>query len=331
MTFPSANSVASAPNRAFAGMVQPGTPWQADPAYAEGVVRAGDPVKRGTDNDLQVKAFASTDIDPSSAKLAGVVVLETSRPYDAAPIASGSPVAVLTFGRTPMSFSAAVTKGQSVKIKHSDNTLEGMAPGSDPGAGYSRLPGLTVWEDTTAAGLADVMVDMFGAGASDGSASSGAAIRVANVPVGPVAYASMGTDAVSTAGTIYFSDIVLHEAMVSTGAAVLNGTTVGTDDVIYGLWDEAGVLLRTTALAGTVSAGADAFQAIAWTSPISLPPGRYWVGFQVEGTTAAHQTIAASTYLNSTGSVAGVFGTIPAITPTTTTTAGVGPFAYLYT
>lgn len=331
MTFPSDNAVATAPASKLAGMVQPGTIWAADPAYAEGVVSAGAPVKRGTDNDLQVKAFASTDIDPDTAKFAGVVVLETSRPYNAAPIASGSPVAVLTFGRTPMTFAAAVTKGQQVKIKHSDNTLEGLAPGADPGAGYSRLPGLTVWEDA-AAGLADVMVDLHGAAGAFSGAGGGAAIRMSNTPVGSVARASMGTDAASTAGSIYFSDMVLDRSMVSTGAGVLNGTTVGTDKVIYFLCDEAGTVLRTTALAGTLSAVADVFQEIAWTSPISLPPGRYWVGFQVEGTTAAHQTIATLTYLNSTGSAAGVWGTIPAaITPTTTTTAGVGPFFYLYT
>jgi hypothetical protein len=329
MSFVSENTVATAPGVAYAGMIHPGTPWLADPAYAEGVVHAGAPVKRGTDNDLQVKAFASTDINPTRATFAGVVILETSRPYSSAPIESGAPVAVLTFGRTSMLFSAAVSKGQDVKIKHSDNTLEGFAPGTDPGAGYSRLPGLKVWEDTSAEGLAQVEVNVVG---SSTEATASLPIRVANVPVGPVARASMGTDAASTAGSIYFSDIYLPEAMVSTGAGVLNGTTPGTDAVIYFLADEAGTVLRTTALAGTLSAVADVFQEIAWTSPISLPPGRYWVGFQVEGTTATHQTIATLTYLNSTGSAAGVFGTIPAaITPTTTTTANVGPFFYLYT
>ena len=329
MSFPSGNSVASAPASKLAGMVMPGTPWLADPAYAEGVVSAGSPVKRGTDNDLQVKAFASTDVNPSTAKFAGVVVLETSRPFNAAPIASGSPVAVLTWGRTPMSFSVAVTKGQAVKIKHSDNTLEGFAPDADPGAGYSALPGLTVDEDA-AAGLAWVAVGLHGKAAP--SQSGSAAIRVANIPVGPVARASIGTDAVSVAGTVYFADLILHEPMVATGAAMLNGTTgVGTDLQIFALWDESGVLLRTTDLAGVTPATADVFQEIAFTSPISLPAGRYWIGFQLNGTTSPHQTIAASTYLNSTGSVAGVFATIPAITPTTTTTADRGPVGYLYT
>lgn len=329
MTFPSENSIATAPSAKLPGMILPGVPWIADPAYAEGAVHAGAPVKRGTDNDLEVKAFATTDLNPSTATFAGVVVLETSRPYQSSPIEDGSPVAVLRYGRTPMTFSAAVSKGQGVKIKHSDNTLEGFAPDADPGAGYSRLPGLTVDEDTTAAGAAEVFVNLTAPAASQPGSS---AIRVPNIPIGPVARASIGTDAASTAGTIYFADLVLHEPMVATGAAMLNGTTaVGTDVQIFALWDEAGKLLRTTALAGVLAATADVFQEIAFTAPISLPAGRYWIGFQVNGTTTPHQTISASTYLNSTGSVAGVFGTIPAITPTTTTTAGVGPVGYLYT
>ncbi len=330
MAFVSDNAVALAPASAFAGMVLPGVPWIADPAYAQGVVHAGAPVLRGTDNDLQVRAFVAADVNPTRSNFAGVVVLETSRPYEASPISAGSPIAVLRFGRTPMSFAAAVSKGQDVKIKHSDGTLEGFTAGADPGAGYSRLPGLQVDEDTTGAGLAAVSVNLLGA--AGGDASGSVPIRVSNVPVtGAPARASMGTDAVSVAGTLYYSDLHLPGPMTSTGAAVLNGTTVGTNNVIYALWDEAGNLLRTSALAGVLSAGADAFQEIPWTAPISLPPGRYFVGFQVNGTTAAHQTMAAASYLNSTGSVAGVFGTIGSITPPSTFTADVGPFSYLYT
>jgi len=155
--------------------------------------------------------------------------------------------------------------------------------------------------------------------------------RVANVPIGPVARASLGTDAVSVAGTIYFSDMRLDAPMVATGMGVLNGTTAATDKVVYALWASAGAVIRTTLPTGVLAANGDVFQEIAFTSAVTLPPGRYWGGFQAEGTTTAHQTIATLTYLNSTGSVAGVFGTVPAITPTTSTTAGVGPFWYLYT
>lgn len=332
MAFPSENSVATAPPAAYQGQIGVGAPRFCRPGRAEGAsVVAGIPVKRGTDAQVEVAPFASTDLNPSAQTFAGVIVLETSRPFADAAIEDGDPVAVMELGLVSMTFAAAVTAGQAVKIKHSDNTLYGVDVGADPGAGHSVLPGLRIAETTTAAGLALVEVNLFGA--AGGDATSSLPIRVGNVPIGPVARASMGTDGVSVAGTVYFADMHLPEAMTVKGIAVLNGTTsVGTDKVIVALFDEAGNRLATSALAGTLAAGADAFQEVPLTAAISIPKGRYWIGLQVEGTTTPHQRIAADTYLNSTGSVVGVFGTIPAtITPTTTTTADKGPIAYLYT
>jgi hypothetical protein len=90
------------------------------------------------------------------------------------------------------------------------------------------------------------------------------------------------------------------------------------------------VALGWSALTGTLAAGADVFQSIALVTPITLPAGKYFAGFQVNGTTTPHQTIPTLTYQNSTGSVAGTFGAaVPAITVPVTVTAGVGPFHQL--
>jgi hypothetical protein len=157
------------------------------------------------------------------------------------------------------------------------------------------------------------------------------AVRLSNTPLGSIALASTGTDAASTAGTWYYSEGVNPSSRTVTTIACLNGTTVGTDLVIYAIWDKDGTVLGWTLLTGTLSAVADVFQPINLVTPITLPAGRYYVGFQVNGTTAAHQTIATLTYQNSTGSVAGTFGAaVPAITPPTTITAGVGPFHLIY-
>jgi len=155
--------------------------------------------------------------------------------------------------------------------------------------------------------------------------------RLHNTPVGPVALASYGTDAVSVAGTWYYSEGFNPSSRTVTNIACLNGTTaVGTDLVIYAIWDAAGVVLGWTLLTGTLAAGADVFQSIALVTPITLPAGKYFAGFQVNGTTTPHQTIPTLTYQNSTGSVAGTFGAaVPAITVPTTVTAGVGPFHQL--
>lgn len=155
--------------------------------------------------------------------------------------------------------------------------------------------------------------------------------KISNIPLGAVALASIGTDAASVAGTVYYSEIFLPANKTITSIGLLNGTSVGTDKVIYGLYSSTGALLANTALAGTLGAGADSFQSIDLTAPYAaVGPARYFLALQVEGTSHANQRISANTYLNYAGSVVGVFGTLPAtITPPTSTTAGAGPIGYV--
>lgn len=151
-------------------------------------------------------------------------------------------------------------------------------------------------------------------------------VTLPNYPQGAVALGSLGTDAVSVAGTQYFAEGFNPTERTVTSLAALNGTTASTDKAIYFLTDSAGALLGWTALAGATCSGADAFQSINLVTPVTLPAGRYFSGFQVNGTTTKHRTMAAATYPNTTGSLAGAFGTLAAITPPGTFTAGVGPF-----
>jgi hypothetical protein len=151
---------------------------------------------------------------------------------------------------------------------------------------------------------------------------------IMNTAQGTVALSAYGTDAASTADTYYWSSGFLPVTQTITAIACLNGTTaVGTDKVIYAIWDSAGTVLGWTDLAGTLAATADVFQSVNLVAPVEVTAGRIFVGFVVNGTTTPHQTIAANTYPNYTGTTAGTFGeAIPAITPTTSTTANVGPF-----
>lgn len=154
---------------------------------------------------------------------------------------------------------------------------------------------------------------------------------VSNIPVGPVALGSLGTDAVHVAGSVYVAELYLPEPMTATGVAILNGATVGTDNLIGALFDSTGAVLATSDLAGTASAGADAFQSLAFDpGPVALSPGRYFIGVQCDDTTDTTRRIAASTYLNAASVTVGVFGTIAAITPPSTTTATAGPIGYVY-
>lgn len=164
--------------------------------------------------------------------------------------------------------------------------------------------------------------------ASLGIAAPTGPVFLSNIPIGSVAYGSLGTDAVSVSGTQYFSEGYNPCDRTVTNVAELNGTTAGTDKAIYFLCDATGVLVGWTALAGVTCSGTDAFQSIALVTPITLPAGRYFGGFQVNGTTTKHRTVAVNTSLLTTGSLAGVFGTLANITPPGTFTAGVGPIFY---
>jgi len=151
------------------------------------------------------------------------------------------------------------------------------------------------------------------------------------VPIGSVAYGSFGNATTYISGQVFLMNIFVPFDMTVTNINVLNGGTVGTNACIVVLYNSAGTVLRTSALAGATTAGANAFQTYALTSSIAVQgPGRYFVGIQCNGATDNVRTVAASTFAGLvTQSNAGVFATIPAITPPTTFTANVGPIVYL--
>lgn len=153
------------------------------------------------------------------------------------------------------------------------------------------------------------------------------------LPNGPIlAFASLGTSAVHVAGTWYRSEIYVPHLAQWTGIQVLNGATVGTDNIMAALYDTNGVLITNSAVAGALSAGANAFQSLAFLTQPILNPGRYFVAVQCNGTTATTRKWAAANGGNQmTQSATGTFGTVPAsFTPPTTFTADVGPIAALY-
>lgn len=147
---------------------------------------------------------------------------------------------------------------------------------------------------------------------------------------------SLGTNTTMTADAVYYSDIFIPEtAKVLTGIGVLNGATVGTDKAFVCLFDSAGNLVANSAVTtgGALTAGANAFQQYAFTATYTIKkPGRYWLGYQQNGTTATMRTIAAATWVDVlTGTVAGVTATAPtSITPPTTFTADKGVIGYVY-
>lgn len=153
------------------------------------------------------------------------------------------------------------------------------------------------------------------------------------INLGSAALTGYETNGVAqTAGTINFTEIYVPYAQTWLGGGILNGTTVGTHNVLTALYGSNGVLLANSAVAGVVSASASVMQNVAFTSPIPLPAGRYFLGFQYSGTTPTPRHLLAANGSNIiTGTVAGTFGTIPStITVPTTFTTAVGPICQLY-
>ena len=144
---------------------------------------------------------------------------------------------------------------------------------------------------------------------------------------------SLGTNTTMVNGTVFYADIFIPLASVTlTGIGVLNGVTVGTDKGIVSLYDSSGALLANSATAGATTSGANTFQQYAFTATYTtIKPGRFFVGYQPNGTTDTIRTIATATWIDVVASSAtGTFGTLPSITPPTTFTADKGPVAYVY-
>lgn len=156
---------------------------------------------------------------------------------------------------------------------------------------------------------------------------------VSNIPIGSVAYASVGTNTTDVAGQLWITDILVPTNMVCSAIGFLQGGTATTDNMLVAIFDAGGNRLGNSALAGVVLSGASTFQEQNLLTPVQLYGGnRYFVAVQGNGTAAgAIQTIPTLTFVGVVAnSLAGAFGTVPAqIVVPTTFTAGKGPIVYL--
>lgn len=173
------------------------------------------------------------------------------------------------------------------------------------------------------------------------SAVPGGKLRVASIPIGGVAYGSLGTNSTDVNGQLWITDIFIPMKRVITKIGVLQGGTATTDNILVAIYNAYGQLLASSALAGAVLSGANTFQEFALVlnaagatiSSLQLyGPNQYFIAVQGNGTAAgAIRTVATNTYIDVIGtSVAGTFGTLPAtITVPTTFTADKAPIVYV--
>ena len=151
--------------------------------------------------------------------------------------------------------------------------------------------GLATYDTTVSGALNNVPPPMSGAITAG---TYGPAV-VTNIPMGAAALTGYETAGVAqTAFAINLSEIFVPHYNTWTGAAALNGTTVGTNAYVYWLFNSAGYLIEYTAIAGTTTAGASVFQKIAFNNPVTLAPGRYFIGVQLNGATDTVRHVLAA-------------------------------------
>ncbi len=156
---------------------------------------------------------------------------------------------------------------------------------------------------------------------------------ISNVPIGSVAYASVGTNTTDIAGQLWLTDLVAPYDYTVSIIGFLQGGTATTDNVLAAIFDGGGNRLATSALAGVTLSGANTFAERTLLTPVQVRAGgKYYVAVQGNGTAAgAIQTIPTLTFVGvNAGVLSGAFGTVPAtIVVPQTFTAGSGPFVYL--
>lgn len=157
---------------------------------------------------------------------------------------------------------------------------------------------------------------------------------LSSIPIGQVAYASVGTNTTDVAGQWWLTDIFIPYNIVVGTVGFLQGGTATTDNVLVAIFDAGGNSIANSATAGVVLATANTFAERTLVTPVQLKGGvTYFVGVQGNGTTiGAIQTVPTGVYVGlRAGSVAGAFGTIPGnLAVPTSFTTNKAPVVYVY-
>src|SRR5271169_3776017 len=91
-----------------------------------------------------------------------------------------------------------------------------------------------------------------------------------NIPIGSVAYASVGTNTTDISGQFWITDIIIPAPVVISKIGFLQGGTATTNNFLVAIFDAAGNRLGTSALTGVVLSGANTFQEQALLAPVQL-------------------------------------------------------------
>jgi hypothetical protein len=159
-------------------------------------------------------------------------------------------------------------------------------------------------------------------------------VAVCSVPIGSVAYGSVGTNTTDIANKRMTTSIFVPYTYFATGISILQGGTATTDNITGQLADGGGKVFAPGAAAGVLLATADTFKNLPFaTAQIVTGPAVYMASIVGNGTAAgAYRTVATATHKNivSQGTTSITFGTFPDFTPPTTFTADLAPHVCIY-
>jgi len=159
----------------------------------------------------------------------------------------------------------------------------------------------------------------------------------------PALLAADGVNSTPVVTEIYLSEVFVPFTALANGIYVFNGSVVATDKVRVLLYDEAGNIIASSAVAGFQPTTADAYEHVAFAlasngttaiTDVVVPTGTYFIGTIYNGTTNrfnAHEVgpFRAGKDTGAVFATAGVTAKLTATMPTTFTAANKPPIASL--
>jgi hypothetical protein len=168
----------------------------------------------------------------------------------------------------------------------------------------------------------------------NGGGATANRFRVETLSTGGTAYTSVGTDTAMSATTMYCIESFLPTNKLLTGIGLLNGATETGNLRLAALYDSAGNLLTSSAVAGQATVTANVYENYPFTAKyFAVGPAQYFICSQdnaVGSTTARMVTTGTNANILTKGQTSSVFGTLPALVVPTTFTSVVGIYSYLY-